>query len=158
MKIKNLKINQKAASKLATCVLVGTLAVTTLTGCGSSVGSRKNLLQGTILENTCVVTFEDGSKDIAVAVSDCFHKKCHHYYSITSGEYFGCKNCSKSKIDGSIVHHYPVSYEENITGYLTTDQLAKAIKGELDNNDIIAIVGRVVEPTTEETNTITKTK
>lgn len=34
MKIKNLKINQKALSKLTACVLVGMLATTTLTGCG----------------------------------------------------------------------------------------------------------------------------
>lgn len=42
MKIKNFKINQKAASKLATCVLVGTLATTTLTECKTKVNRDSN--------------------------------------------------------------------------------------------------------------------
>lgn len=42
MKIKNFKINQKAASKLAACVLVGTLVATTLTGCGTKVDRDLN--------------------------------------------------------------------------------------------------------------------
>ena len=133
-------------------MLVGTLAATTLTGCGVAV-NRNNLLKGTILENTCVVTFEDGSKDIAVAIEICEDKDYHHYYSITSGEYFGSEKCSKEKIEGSVVHHYGITNEENITGYLTTDELTKAIQGELDNNDIIAIVSRSIQPTAEETNT-----
>lgn len=35
MKIKNFKINQKAVSKLTACMLVSTIAATTLTGCGN---------------------------------------------------------------------------------------------------------------------------
>ncbi len=152
MKIKNLKVNQKVASKLASGVLVGTLAATTLMGCAD----RSNLLKGTILENTCVVTFEDGSKDIAVAVGVCGNQTDHHYYSITSGEYFGSEKCAETKIKGTVAHHYEITNEENITGYLTAKEITKAIQGELDNNDIIAIVGRTIEPTAEETNTKTR--
>lgn len=153
MRIKNFKINQKATSKLVACVLAGTLAATTLTGCEDT--NRNNLLKGTILENTCVVTFEDGSKDIAVAIDTC-DDKYHHYYSIISGEYFGSKNCQKKTIYKTVVHHYGITNEENITGYLTTDELTKAIQGELDNNDIITIVSRSIEPINEKTNTKTK--
>lgn len=151
MKIKNFKINQKAVSKLAACVLVGSLAATTLTGCGGV--DRNNLLKGTILENTCVVTFEDGSKDIAVAVGTCGDRDYHHYYSIISGEYFGSSKCTQSTIEGTVVHHYGITNEENITGYLTSDELTKAMQGEFDNNDLINIVSRTVNPITEETNT-----
>lgn len=152
MKIKNFKINQNTASKLATYVLAGTLAVTTLTGCEAN-SDRNNFLEGTILENSCVITFEDGSKDIAVAVSTCEDKAYNHYYSITSGEYFGSRGCTKEKIDGTVVHHYGITNEENITSYLTSDELAKAIKGKLDTNNIIDIISRTIEPTTKETKT-----
>lgn len=160
MKFKNCKINQNAASKLVACALVGTLAATTLTGCearnGRTTGDRNNLLKGTILENTCVVSFEDGSKDIAVAVGICNEEAYNHYYSITSGEYFGGRQCVQEKINGTVIHHYVITNEENITGYLTTDELTKATQGELDNNDIIAIISRAIEPTAEETTTKTR--
>ena len=153
MKIKNFKINQKAVSKLAACVLVGSLAATTLTGCDIK---KENLLKGTILNNTCVVTFENGSKDIAVAVGICDDQDYHHYYSITSGEYFGSKKCTKPMIGGTVIHHYGIINEENITSYLTSDELTKAVQGKLDNNDIANIVSRTVNSTDEEINTKTK--
>ena len=112
MKSNNFKINKNVASKLAACVLVGSLAATMLTGCSD----RDNILKGTILENSCVVTFADGSKDIAVAIGSCWEScEYHHYYSITSGEYFGDKKCTKDRIEGTVVHHYGITNEENIT-------------------------------------------
>ena len=160
MKIKNFKINQKAASKLAAYGLVSALAATILTGCVAKVGGatdRNNLLKGTILENTCVVTFEDGSKDIAVAVGKCnYGEYPRHYYSITSGYYFGNKECVQKEINGTVAYHYGITNEENITGYLTAEEFKKAMQGELDNNDIIAIVSRAIEPTVEETTTKTR--
>ncbi len=155
MKIKNFNLNQKAISKLATYVLAGTLIATTLTGCQKNI-EENCLLQGTILENTCVVTLEDGSKDFAIAVSSCDHEEYHHYYSVISGIYFGGNDCWTYVINGNTVHHYGITNEENITNYLTTDELTKALEGTLNNEDIIAIVGRVIEPTKEETNTKTK--
>lgn len=155
MKIKNFKINQKAQSKLATCVLVGTIATATLTGCSDDF-DRNNFLKGTILENTCVVTFEDGSKDIAVAISACSEDDYNHYYSIISGEYYASKLCSAGQIEWTVAHHYEITNEENIVKYLTTDELTKAIKGELNNDDVIAIVNRTIEPITEVTNTKTR--
>ena len=164
MKIKNFKIDQKVSSKLATCVLIGSLAATTLTGCGDV--DRNNLLKGTILENTVVVTFDNGSKDIAVAISNCNSKEeYHHYYSIISGEYFGSLKCTKTKINNTVSHHYGITSEENISGYLTSDDITKAMKGELNNNDIIAIINRAIESTetiesiestNEETNVKTR--
>ena len=150
MKSNNFKINKNVASKLAACVLVGSLAATMLTGCSD----RDNILKGTILENSCVVTFDDGSKDIAVAIGSCWEScEYHHYYSITSGEYFGDKKCTKDRIEGTVVHHYGITNEENITGYLTSDELARAMKGELNNDDIVSIVSRTVNPIAEETST-----
>lgn len=152
MKIKNFKINQKAASKLATCVLVGTLVATTLTGCEPKNNERNNILKGTILENTCVVTFEDGSKDIAITVGTCNDVNYHHYYSVISGEYFGSEKCNRGYLNRNVLHHYSIKSEETITNYLTADILTKALQNELDNDDISAIITKILEPTVEETN------
>ncbi len=157
MKIKNFKINKKAASKLAACVLVGTITATALTGCGATV-DRNNLLKGTILENTCVVTFKDGSKDIAVSIDYCVktNYNYHHYYSIITGEYFVDEQCDFLTLEGNYVYHYEITNEENILNYLTTDDLKKAMQGNLDNNDIIDIAIRAIEPVNEENNPKTR--
>lgn len=149
---RNFKINQQAASKITACVLVGSMVATTLTGCVPTV-DRNNILKGTILENTCVVTFDDGTKDVAIVVASCSSGEYNHYYSIISGEYFGSEKCTADTIEGTPAHHYTIINEENITGYLTSNELTKAIQGELDNNDIITIISRTIEPITEETNT-----
>ncbi len=159
MKIRNFKINQKAVSKLAACVLVGTLAATTLTGCGRN--DKNNFLEGTILEDTCVVTFEDGAKDIAVTLTDCIvdtntGKYYHHYRSVISGECFASEKCISKSTNSPAFRYYGITNEESITRYLTPNEIAKAMQGELDNNDIIAIVRRTMEPTTEETNEKTR--
>lgn len=154
MKIKNFRINKKATAKQMACVLAGSLAVTTLTGCEDTV-DRNNILKGTILEDTCVVTFDDGTKDIATAIDICsfLDVNRYHYYSVISGEYFSDENCTAYEIEGKIAHHHIITNKESITGYLTSDELTKAMQGELDNNDLISIVSRVIEPVTEETNT-----
>ena len=148
MKIKNFKISEKTAFKIAPFVLVSTLLTSTLTGCGEKNIDRNNLLKDTILENTCVVTFEDGSKDIAVAVSECLFSKYHHYYSVTSGEYFSDDPCSKDKIEDNIMNHYPIDKVEPLT--LTPNEITKAIQDGLDNDDIIAIVNRTIGLNNEE--------
>ena len=114
MKIKNLKINHKAVSKLTTCVLVGSFCATTLTGCTD----RKSILDGTILENTCVVTFDNNSMDVAVSVESCRDRKYSHYYSVISGDYFVSEDCSASMINNTVVHHYSIINEENITRFV----------------------------------------
>ena len=130
MKIKNFKINQKAISKLAACVLVGSITATTLTGCGTSV-DRNTVLKGTFLDNACVVTFDNGNKDIAVSAGSCFTSQYNHYYSIISGEYYADDKCEKNKIEGNVMNHYKITSVENITSYLTTEELSKAIQGIL---------------------------
>lgn len=154
MKIKNLKINQKTVSKLATYVLIGSLATATLTGCSNTDMTTNNLLKDTILENTSVITFENGSKDIAITISGCpYSKDYKHYSSIISGICFGDKECTTNKSNGHYLNNnQKIVNVESISNYLTIDDLTKAIQGELDNDDIIAIVNRVIEPVTEVDN------
>lgn len=134
------KINiKKGAIALA---LVSTILVTT-TGCADAI------LEDTILEKSCVVTFADGSKDIAVACSECDDSEYPHFISVTSGTRFGDKECN----DNLRVHHqYDIVNEEPIVGYLTTDELAKAMNDELTDADLVVIVNRIIKSSAEETN------
>lgn len=149
MKIRNLKISQKAVSKLAACALAGALATTTLTGCG-----KKNMLNGTTLEKACVVVYEDGSKDIAISVDDCNESKYPHYRSITSGAFVCDETCTHTFAEGIVVHHFSIDHIEAIK--LTDDEREKAVKSELDKNDIVGIINRNMEPVIKETDNKTK--
>lgn len=157
MKIKNLEIKQKKASKLVSYVLAGSLAVASLTGCCAKP-DRNNILKGTILENSCVVTFADGTKDIAIAVADCNTKEnnFHHYYSVTSGEYFSDEKCTASEVEHTPVHKYEITCEENITAYLTPEDIEKAISVGLEVNDISSIINRTLEQDKGTENVKTK--
>ena len=150
MKIKNLRINQKLMTKLSSCVLVGSLTVMTLTGCSSNdIITSDNLLKGTILENARVITFENGRKEIAVVDSFCIKTDYNHYYSIVSGEYFSDKNCGTDLTRDNCIYKYTIISDESITKYLTKDDLIKANKGELIDDDVINIVIRIINPTIE---------
>ena len=80
--MKNLKINKNLSKKIISYVLVGTMGIFTLTGC-STKETNNNLLKGTILENTNVVTFEDGTKDI-VRKNNCEDKFSNFVFKRTS--------------------------------------------------------------------------
>lgn len=135
------KINiKKGAIALA---LVSTILVTT-TGCADAI------LEDTILEKSCVVTFADGSKDIAVACGKCCDSEYSHYRSAVSGLSFSDEKCNHEF--SSAVHYYDIVNEEPIAGYLTTDELAKAMKGELTEDDVAVIVSRAIKPIAEEVN------
>ena len=157
MKIKNFKLNKKMVSKLAACVLVGSLATTTLTGCSNKKKeiSRSNILSGTILESALVITFGDGSKDVAIDVGNCglLIKKYNHYYSIISGKYFSHESCWHERIEGNRLSHYNIVNEEFIDNYLTSEELTKAIKGELNDDDISYIISRTTNRISEDENT-----
>lgn len=142
MRIKNIKIS-KAISKLASCVLVGSIAANTLTGCGND--DRESVLKGTILEGASVITFDDGSKDISIAIESCSKSSYSHYYSVITGEYFSDDTCTLGYLESHVNHHYTIDNEESIIGYLTLDDLEKAAQGDLSKEDVIAIFNRIVD-------------
>ena len=145
MKIKNLLINKKAKVKLATFILAGTLASSMLTGCGRS---KDNILEGTILENTTVITFNGGSKDIVKPVEVCSSLDSDfHYYSVTSGNCYSDNNCGHiccyCEYGCYFLQNTNIEDKENITEYLTPDEIEKAYNGNLTNEDIIEIITRI---------------
>lgn len=159
MNFKNFRMNKKAASKIAASALVGSLATASLTGCGNvTTGERHNILKGTILEDSVVVTFADGTKDIAVRVGECngwicgldYDSNLNHYCSVISGQYFSDDNCRTTTINGDYVLHYEIDNVEDTVNYLTTDELKKALETGLDDNDVVSIVTRAVAPNEEQ--------
>lgn len=148
--MKNLKIFEPAVSaKVVSCALTGALAATALVGCSG----RNSVLDGTVLEDSVVVTFSDDSKDVAIAVESCEDSSLPHYQSVTSGVLYGNEYCSH-KNDGFFdfrpIHHYSIINEENILQYLTLEELKKANNDELTEDDIITIIERVSRSTNEK--------
>lgn len=151
MKIKNFKINLEAIKskflKLKRFVLAGSLAATLLTGCGEK--TKSSIFDGTLLEGASVITFCDGSKDVATTFGSCSNNyydsgSSLHYRSIITGEEYSDEKCGLRSLI-----HYQIANVSNISSYLTQDELTKSINGDLSEEDIIAIISRVVEPTTE---------
>ncbi len=154
MKFENLKLNQKLSSKLLSFALASTIATSVLAGCdnttSNSNSSSNNILSSTVLERSCVVTFDNGAKDIVVVDSSCYWNKYYHYRSVISGEYYGATGCYDN------FHCYNIIDSEPISSYLTYEDLTKALQGGLTDEDIIDIINRIME--SDDVNTYTKTK
>lgn len=156
MKIKNFKVNSKLVSKLLTYGLVGSFALTTLTGCTEET----SVLQGSILDGSFVVEFDDKTKDIVVLVGVCNTDGNHyHYRSIISGLYFGesevCNHTyfskdsseekdSSEKTSEYILQRRVIVGQENIINYFTDEEVSKARSRRLNGFDKIEIIKRVL--------------
>lgn len=117
--------------------LVGTMATTMLTGCSNK---KTAVLEGTHLESTKVITFSDNSKDIAVGIGVCGKTACSkshmNYRSIITNETF--TECPVSPVPRDII------YTETIMSYLTEEEIAKSLKGQLTEDDVANIISRIV--------------
>ena len=155
--MKNLKINKNLSKKIISYVLVGTMGIFTLTGC-SGKNSNKSLLEGTILENTNVVTFEDGTKDVVRMVGRC-NADCEEihkvYNSIVTDEYFVSSKCKLIYArlgDGYYqLNKYSIIEDNGIIRYLTNEEIVKASKEGLTEEDIANALNRIF--TKEESKT-----
>ena len=137
----NFKIDRKASQKIVALALATTMTTSVLSGC-SSKNSKSNILGGTILENSRVITFEDGHIDIAVAndndyVGASTHEH-HHYKSIITNEKFASSEC-----DFKLDYKYEITNNESILMYLTPEEIAKATSEGLTNEDIKNIILRI---------------
>lgn len=155
MKEKNLMIFSNLSSKLAAFTLVGSLATCSLAACSSS----ESLLEDTILEGAVVITFEDGSRDVAVRYQPCDRKGeegvYFHYCSVVSEEYYSDLDCEHSHILAfAELGHYDIAAVENITSYFNADDFKKITKEELTEEDAISIITRII--TEEDAKTLTK--
>ena len=154
--MKNIKFNRK----LAVLALATTLATTSLSGCVSyktidnTITDEDNLLDGTILEDTYVMTLNNGKKDIVRKITPCANNMHTIFYSVISGQYIVSALCMDDQLiikNGDERSHKMLNksnYEElvSITEYLSMEDLEKAYKKELTDDDIIAIISRIIEP------------
>ncbi len=145
MAIKNLQVNGKMGQKIASLAIAGSILAASLTGCGSS---KKSFLNKTSLEKTSVVTFCDGSKDLVNTLKNPCRDSLeyNHYVSLISGNYYSDMECKHVQVDGEVNHHYDILSVENITKYLTDDEITKAINDELTDEDVKIIIERITEP------------
>lgn len=149
-KIKNLKV------RVAAVALIGTMTSISLVGCGNKNDSKTSFLSGTVLESSMVLNFEDGHKDIVSFEENCPHVSCDSdvYRSIITNEYISNNDCTANSYNGEYkLNHYDITYIESILSYLTSNDIEKAAKGELTEDDIFTIINRVLEKE-ETTKTI----
>ncbi|MBO4246187.1 MAG: hypothetical protein J5892_05585 [Bacilli bacterium] len=146
MKEKNIKINHKALVKLATFAAVGTVSFGSLAGCVQNNNVQQNTqkssaLENTLLNDTYVITFENGTKDIAksdVLYSGLVPLDKYVYTSVISGNEY-----TKSGVEAGSYQEMPIATVEPISAYLTADDLVKAMNDTLSNDDVIAIINRI---------------
>lgn len=143
---------------ISAIALMGTMTLTGLTGCAKK---EKSFLSDTDLETTKVISFEDGHKDIAViegircgSTDNCTEKM---YRSIITNEYFTNNECTGIRYfygyKEPVLNHYDIINDESIVSFLTPEEIAKAAKGELTDEDVVTIVNRILSNEKEKTNT-----
>ena len=137
----------KLCKQVVALSLVGTMAASMLTGCNND-NNNESFLSGTILEDTRVISFDDGHKDIAIAYDTCVGK-FNHYNSIVTNEFFSGKDCGKAKRN---FHKYNITSDESIISYLTLEEIVKASKSELTEDDISNIISRIFTKEEEQKN------
>lgn len=154
-----LKLDKNTSKRIVALALATTMTTGALSGCKS----KDNLLDGTILENTRVITFEDGHIDIAENTRvktnvdgnfDIASEHNHnHYKSIITNECFSTSDCNLKAID----YKYEITSDESIVAYLTPEEIVKFATEEITNEDIKNIILRIFTEH-EETKETTKTK
>lgn len=156
--MKKLKINRNFSKKFISITLTGVIALSTLVGCSNN---RKMLFKGNNLNNVNIIIFDNELKDVANGDFYCNPRVCtgEHiiYRSIVDGEMYTDDDCkAKSSADylGTTLNKYNIQNIENITSYLTIEELEKAKNNKLTDEDISNIIDRIFE---EESN-IQKTK
>lgn len=153
MKGRIMMVNKEGISrraKVVTLILASSLALFALTGC-----TKTSVLDNSELSQTSVITYEDGTKDIVSAIGVCDTSKYSHYESIITGEAISSKDCNDDyhwfhRRSRSILNHRIIINEESIIKYLTPEEVEKAINGKLVDNDIAAIINRVLTQTSEK--------
>lgn len=159
------KMNKNIGKKFALYTLIGSISGFTLMGCGKK---EESFLEGTVLENAVVISFEDGTKEVSNKCgfcSSCTSNYTHEIYqSVVSKEYFVDDDC-KSKwylpnvfnpFNKYSVGKYSIVSIEGITGYLTDQELMKAGQKKLTDADIAEIVVRIHSTQLEEQKELVK--
>ena len=165
--MKKFKIDRKSSKRFGAFVLatimIGSTAVG-LSGC-KKTKTKTSFLDNTILEDTQVIEFEDGHKDIVIVVDlGCSSDSCDCeqkiYKSIITNEYLTADICTSNKYciwsgyDSTdyMLSHYNIVTTQGIISFLTTEEIVKASKNELTEDDISNIISRIFTKEEEQKN------
>ena len=106
--------------------------------------------KGNNLEKVSVIWYDDNKIDISSCNLYCSPRVCsgNHkvYKSLVDGEMFTDDECkAKSSADylGTTLNKYDIKTIKNIISYLTTEELEKAKKNVLTDEDITNIIDRI---------------
>ena len=113
---------------------------------------KKSLLEGTVLEDAFVISFNSGLKDVVRVTGFSTETGKHVYQSILSGAMFADSG-EKQNIEWCANHRVflqPVTTNESITSYLTAEEMIKALNNELTQEDLVNVVTRAVIPSEEQ--------
>lgn len=156
--MKKLKINEKIGKKFVLCTLIGTVSGFTLIGCNK----ESKFLEGTILEEAVVVSFEDGTKEVASRIKFCEDCDGKHmlYQDLVSKEYFTDDECAY-EIKGvwgtdHYISKYAISGVEGIRKYLTDEEMKKAGNEGLNKEEISDIIVKINSTKPEEDKKLIK--
>ena len=129
---------------LSNTIILGIIA--SLTG----FGKTESVLTDSLLYQASVVTFDNGSKEVARSYEHCNQSSFNHYVNIITGEIFSDKVCFWETINGQTNHKYNIVSEEPISKYLSKEEISKANNKELTEEDILEIVTRIISTNSEE--------
>ena len=143
--MKNLKVYKKIGKRIA--IISATMILgSSLAGCGNK---KDSLLENTILEQARVITFEDGHVDIAILESYCFYDH-PNYNSIITNEYFTTPECENKYTGYTLLKKENIINDESIVAYLTEEEIIKASKDKLTDDDITNIIARIIAKNEKE--------
>lgn len=122
------------------CAMAAIIAATVLTGCKDKNNDSKDfLLQGTMLENCVVAEINNEKTIIKLVQHNHINNRHYHYQEIGGGVlYTDNEDCISKEIK-----RIPTPDFENITAYLTEDEIAKAMEGTLMDEDVVNIIFRI---------------
>lgn len=130
------KNNTKKA--IASAILIGSCLSTTLTGCNASV------LSNTMLDGSVVVTFEDGTKDIA-RVWRTTDDNYVIYMSVINETYYADDDFGKYKFGVKNIQNYPIVNVEQISVYLTEEDIIN-LRSSHSYDTVTSIMARIISP------------
>ena len=127
--------------KIAAAALIGTFVIGMLP---RSSKSSKKPLDGTIFEDTYVVTMEDGEKHIvAIALSNGSGRV---YYDVLTNEYFLDSSSSSISVDDSTIIVHDVKECVPLASLLTSSELEDSTTIGLNQEQLKIVVDRVTTP------------
>lgn len=137
--------------KLLAVLLAGSISLG-LSGCGEK-NTMKPLLADTLLENAILTESDLGTMIVYIKYEKQSLTTYHeHYIDVVSGVTFS----NSEKCTHLVNQIENVTKLGSITEYLTAEELIKASKNELTNEEIIGIITRIQSEEVEEEKILTK--